>query len=148
MNSLTKCLIVLLISTISLSSYAAHYTPVNDSIPPSYYRLKAKRQLTIAIVTASVGYATLGVGVMGMFVTKWDEALTWREKNYNGYIAVMVIGTVVGLSSIPIFISARKNRRKYKELMRAGVTMENISIPTPGLSYKTMYPAFGIRIGF
>lgn len=149
MNSQNKLLIFLCIFfCTSLFANAADYTPVNDTLPASYYRTKSKQQLTSAIIIASVGYATLGVGVVGMVARTFETVLTWEERNNNGFKAAIIIGTVVGLLSIPLFISARKNRRKYKSLISAGITMENISIPKTTKLNNTTYPALGIRIRF
>lgn len=143
--------LILLVCLAGFSS--ATFCQVNTSNEPqtklasATFRIKAKKQKTGAWICLGGGFAMVATAtVIGATHATEDVigGLIWGEEqqhSYDGETILAVVGGAAMLGSIPLFISAAKNKHKAKLIMTEQKTAVGLPISVP----KTI-PSLTLRI--
>lgn len=127
-----QLLILMLLLNFILFTAAQQTLQGSPTLSPSEYLVKSKRQKTTGFILAGTGIIVLGTGATitakgateetanalgcGLslgFVCPESTAAQKKQRTGN---TIMLTGLGIGLSSIPFFISASKNKRASKNL--------------------------------
>lgn len=130
-------LVLLLLFTLKTLSQ----TVQNAEFTKEYYLQKSKSQKTGAWVLLSAGAAITVVGVVG-FSSTFDD---WSDNSTDTYGYLMIAGPLIGLGSIPLFISSGNNARKAATL---SLNYQSILVPYQGSLVQNAQPTLSIKINF
>ena len=151
-------LLFLILSIFSLQANASSCLTAKDTLPDltrEDYHQMSKHQLTTAIVIVSVGGAAFAGGaflVLTQLAEEETSSLIFGDSGEKdpipaGYYIAMIGGAILALCSIPIFASAKKNRRLSKTAT-VGINIENLNgAPNIGVA-KSYFPAISLRLRF
>jgi hypothetical protein len=129
-------IMILLLTVKSLSQ-----TVQNPEFTKEYYLQKSKSQKTAAWVLLGVGTAITVVGVAG-FASTYDD---WNDNSTETYGYLMIAGPLIGLGSIPLFITSGSNARKAATL---SVNYQPVLLPNQGSLVQSLQPSLSITIPF
>ena len=127
-----------------------HPTDTIPTLTKAEYKKLGRNQTTTAIVLVSVGGAAAILGLTGIAeYSAFNSYLIDGEKMTvpAGYYVAAVLGTLMALISIPVFKSAKENRRLSKQAT-VGLNMEKLnSIPTASMT-KNYFPSLRFTVRF
>ena len=108
----------------------------NDSVPvvKTDYLAKSKSQKTAAFILLGIGVTTLTIAAVG-------------DLDFDALGAVVVVGGVATIASIPLFIASGKNKRKAMKASTS-IKMETIPLFQKQSFVQNSYPAFSVNIIF
>jgi len=106
----------LFIALILFCFKAISQTPGGNAVNKEYYMKKSKNQKTIAWIMAGGGVALAVAGFVVGTVDAVDDGLSGSDNNNAAGTIMLVAGTASALGSIPLFISASKNKKKAMSL--------------------------------
>ena len=95
-----------IISIMLLALTATSFCQENPSLPPmtrADYLSKSKTDKVFAFILLGAGITTIAI-------------ISGGNTNFNSLATFAILGTVCTLASIPLFISARKNKRKAMKI--------------------------------
>jgi hypothetical protein len=106
----------------------------NDSVPvvKTGYLAKSKSQKTAAFILFGIGVTTLTIAAVG-------------DLDLDALGAVVVVGGVATIASIPLFIASGKNKKKAMN-MSANIRMEKATIIERQSFVQSSYPAIAFKI--
>lgn len=106
----------------------------NDSVPviKTDYLAKSKNQKTAAFILLGVGVTTLTIAAVG-------------DLDFDALGAVVVVGGVATVASIPLFIASGKNKRKAMKAS-AFIKMEKATSFQRQSFVQSSYPAIAFKI--
>lgn len=106
----------------------------NDSVPvvKTDYLAKSKSQKTAAFILLGIGVTTLTIAAVG-------------DLDLDALGAVVVVGGVATVASIPLFIASGKNKRKAMKTS-ALMKMEKATIFERQSFVQSSYPALAFKI--
>ncbi len=81
-----------------------------------YYLHKSKSQKTIAWVMLGGGVTLMAVGVAAAQAAVIDDNLGGQQSSFSTGEALAYVGLASSLGSIPLFISAAKNKKRAAEI--------------------------------
>lgn len=128
--------------TLSFSSWGQSH-----SLTKADYQHKAKSQQTLAWVMLSSGFVSTTIGIIAG--TKEVELQLYNlfsfeePRKQRSVGAWFVVGGTLMVSSIPLFISASKNKQKATS---AFFKMESQPLVRQGSFVKSSYPAIALKI--
>jgi hypothetical protein len=141
-----------IIYTILLTLASATFSQQTNPFPPltkQDYLERSKHQQTAAWILVAGGG---GIALAGAISTadKWGEdmenLLTPEPSNdYTAEYILLIGGTIVALSSIPLFIASNKNKRLGISLKTA-IKMEDINTVYRYSLVHRYYPALSLKI--
>ena len=125
--------LILLASTIFIFSYSAFSQEVKDA---NYYLLKSKNQKTVAWVCLGGGVAIITTAALiggSKAAGDYVNIITGGEpeNNYATENVLLIIGATAMAASIPLFISASKNKMRAKFKVTAQKTALGLPISAP-----------------
>jgi len=125
-----KIMVYFLLVALPVTSFCQ----TNDSVPvvKTDYLAKSKGQKTAAFILLGIGVTTLTIAAVG-------------DLNFDVLGAVVVVGGVATIASIPLFIASRKNKKKAMN-MSANIKMEKATIIERKSFVQNTYPAVTLRI--
>jgi hypothetical protein len=100
------------------------------------YLKKAKGQRTAAWCTLGGGFA-MAVGGVGV-----NLGAPWDGEHVNSGIWMVYVGAAAVLTSIPLFISAHKNKRRA-----AALAFTAQPVQWPGMTHTNTQPALQLKLG-
>ena len=105
----------------------------NDSVPvvKTDYLAKSKNQKTAAFILLGIGVTTLTIAAVG-------------DLDFDALGAVVVVGGVATVASIPLFIASGKNKRKVMKAS-AFIKMETIPLLQKQSFEQKSFPAFSVN---
>jgi len=108
----------------------------NDSVPvvKTDYLAKSKSQKTAAFILLGIGVTTLTIAAVG-------------DLDLDALGAVVVVGGVATIASIPLFIASGKNKRKAMNAS-AFIKMETVPLLQKQSYMQNSYPALSVNIIF
>jgi len=108
----------------------------NDSVPvvKTNYLAKSKSQKTAAFILLGIGATTLTIAAIG-------------DLDLDAVGAVVVVGGVATIASIPLFIASGKNKRRAMKAS-AFIKMETVPLLQKQSFVQNSYPAFSMHIIF
>jgi len=129
-----KAILLLLFSgfVVSLNAQQTEQPVLNKTD----YLKKAKGQQIGAWSTLGGGFALAVVGVGINIGSPWDG------EHVNSGLWLVYVGAAAVLTSIPLFISAHKNKRRAAALAFTGQ-----SVQWPGMAHATTQPALQLQFG-
>lgn len=133
-----KTILSIVFLAFSLASFSQSTPPAHTS---DYYLAKSKRQRNTAWIMLGGGVALIGLGVV---IT---AAPTMSTDHGNTAADVMgLVGFTSSLGSIPMFISASKNKRKAAAL---SFNLQKFPHAAPAAAYQAaaLQPALKLSIG-
>jgi hypothetical protein len=106
----------------------------NDTIPvvKKDYLAKSKSQKTAAFILLGIGVTTLTIAAVG-------------DLDLDALGAVVVVGGVTTIASIPLFIASGKNKRRAMKAS-AFIKMEKATIIERQSFVQSSYPAITFKI--
>ena len=106
----------------------------HDTIPvvKTDYLAKSKSQKTAAFILLGIGVTTLTIAAVG-------------DLDLDALGAVVVVGGVTTIASIPLFIASGKNKRRAKKAS-AFIKMEKATIIERQSFVQSSYPAIAFKI--
>ena len=106
----------------------------NDSVPvfKTDYLAKSKSQKTAAFILLGIGVTTLTIAAVG-------------DLGFDALGAVVVVGGVATVASIPLFIASGKNKRKAMKAS-AFIKMEKATSFQRQSFVQSSYPAIAFKI--
>lgn len=106
----------------------------NDSVPviKTDYLAKSKSQKTAAFILLGIGVTTLTIAAVG-------------DLDFDALGAVVVVGGVATVASIPLFIASGKNKRKAMKAS-AFIKMEKATSFQRQSFVQSSYPAIAFKI--
>ena len=113
------------------------------------YLKQSKRQKTVGLIMLGGGAMMTTVG-LSVAASNFEWNLFTESETEPGYglgVAMFYTGLVSMIGSIPILVSATKNKTKAMEL-RAGLKMESRYQIQKGSILNAKYPALGFQIRF
>jgi len=114
---------------LSLPSFSQEI-PVKDSVRSEYYLQKSKSQKTVGFILLGVGATTLAI-------------LSKGETDFDVLPVLAIGGLAATVISVPLFISAGKNKRKAMSL---SMKKEKAFFPHGGSFAQKSFPAVSIRL--
>jgi len=135
-----KKLILLVAATAMINLAFCQVSNINDNqntIKSLTYRLKAKKQKTAAWICLGGGFALMTTAVVIDLANVPGEivsTLVFGEEDQSNSTASTILSTIGGvamLGSIPLFISAAKNKHKAKFTMTQQKTAIGLPIQAP-----------------
>ena len=108
-----KIIIFLALIAIGFSSFSQ--TETDNIKTKKYYLDKSRKQRTAGWIMLGGGVALTGVGIAAGVAQSLDYVLG-NEKSRNSGSVIASVGLLSALGSIPVFISASKNKRKAAEV--------------------------------
>ena len=126
-----KSMVYFLLLALPLTSFCQK---TNDSVPvvETDYLVKSKSQKTAAFILLSIGVTTLTIAAVG-------------DLDFDALGAVVVVGGVATIASIPLFIASGKNKRKAMKAS-AFIKMEKTTIIERQSFVQSSYPAIAFKI--
>lgn len=126
-----KIMIYFLLLSLPVSSFCQKS---NDSVPviKTDYLAKSKNQKTAAFILLGVGVTTLTIAAVG-------------DLDFDALGAVVVVGGVATVASIPLFIASGKNKRKAMKAS-AFIKMEKATSFQRQSFVQSSYPAIAFKI--
>jgi hypothetical protein len=126
-----EIMIYFLLLSLPVSSFCQKS---NDSVPviKTDYLAKSKSQKTAAFILLGVGVTTLTIAAVG-------------DLDFDALGAVVVVGGVATVASIPLFIASGKNKRKAMKAS-AFIKMEKAPIIERQSFVQSSYPAIAFKI--
>jgi|SRR6187402_2996343 len=106
----------------------------NDSVPvvKTDYLAKSKSQKTAAFILLGIGVTTLTIAAVG-------------DLDLDALGAVVVVGGVATIASIPLFIASGKNKKRAIN-MTTDIKMEKATIIERQSFVQSSYPAIAFKI--
>ena len=137
-------MIILLFFVLVLNSFSQATNP-NVPLTSEDYLSVSRKQKTTAIVFLGVGTTAIAGGLL-ISVGQKDELDRVLTTTFVG-VPLMLAGTILDVISIPIFTSARKNKRRATEL-DASIGFEN-KVPLPGrMGMPNTSPILSVKVRF
>jgi hypothetical protein len=130
-------LIMILLPTVKSVSQ----TVQNAEFTKEYYLQKSKSQKTAAWILVGAGTALTVVGAIG-FNSTYDD---WSDNSTNTYGYLMLAGPLIGLGSIPLFITSGHNARKAATL---SLNYQPVLVPDQGALVQNAQPSLSLKIIF
>lgn len=138
-------LLLLAVITLIETAYAQHL-PQTEQPTKEYYLKKAKRQRTASIVMVAGGGAiALGSSIAFMALDLGDAFTTNKG---DAYLVTGIVGIASMFGSIPVFISAKKNRKKAEAISASFIIKPERSSMGNYIGTAKSYPAIGLQIKF
>ena len=105
----------------------------NDSVAvvKTDYLVKSKSQKTAAFILLGIGVTTLTIAAVG-------------DLDFDALGAVVIVGGVATIASIPLFIASGKNKRKAMKAS-AFIRMETIPLLQKQSFEPKSFPAFSVN---
>ena len=106
----------------------------NDSIPnvKTDYLVKSKSQKTAAFILLGIGVTTLTIAAVG-------------DLDFDALGAVVVVGGVATIASIPLFIASGKNKKKAIN-MTTNIKIQKAMILEKQSFVQASYPAVTFKL--
>lgn len=126
-----KIMIYFLLLSLPVTSFCQKS---NDSVPviKTDYLAKSKSQKTAAFILLGIGVTTLTIAAVG-------------DLDFDALGAVVVVGGVATVASIPLFIASGKNKRKAMKAS-AFIKMEKATSFQRQSFVQSSYPAIAFKI--
>ena len=126
-----KSMVYFLLLALPLISFCQK---TNDSVPAvkTDYLVKSKSQKTAAFILLGIGVTTLTIAAVG-------------DLDFDALGAVVIVGGVATIASIPLFIASGKNKRKAMNMSTA-IKMEKATIVERQSFVQSSYPAIAFKI--
>ena len=126
-----KIMVYFLLLSLPVTSFCQKS---NDSVPvvKTDYLAKSKSQKTAAFILLGIGVTTLTIAAVG-------------DLDFDALGAVVVVGGVATVASIPLFIASGKNKRKAMKAS-AFIKMEKATIFQRQSFVQSSYPAIAFKI--
>ena len=126
-----KIMIYFLLLALPATSFCQK---TNDPVPvvKTGYLAKGKSQKTAAFILLGIGVTTLTIAAVG-------------DLDFDALGAVVVVGGVATIASIPLFIASGKNKKKAMN-MSANIRMEKGTIIERQAFVQSSYPAIAFKI--
>ncbi|HEX6169067.1 MAG TPA: hypothetical protein VFZ33_05195 [Chitinophagaceae bacterium] len=125
-----EIMIYFLLLSLPVSSFCQKS---NDSVPviKTDYLAKSKSQKTAAFILLGIGVTTLTIAAVG-------------DLDFDALGAVVVVGGVATVASIPLFIASGKNKRKAMKAS-AFIKLETIPLLQKQSFESKPFPAFSVN---
>ena len=126
-----KSMVYFLLLALPLTSFCQK---TNDSVPvvETDYLVKSKSQKTAAFILLSIGVTTLTIAAVG-------------DLDFDALGAVVIVGGVATIASIPLFIASGKNKKNAIN-MTTNIKMEKATIIERQSFVQTSYPVIALKI--
>ena len=126
-----KIILFTMLLIVTIASFSQPTTP-SQPLTKADYLQKSKKQNTAGFVLLGVGVACIAIAAPG------DVALSTAS-------VLIIGGGAAAIVSIPLFISAKKNKRKAMS-MSASIDAKKIpNVSSSGILYNR-YPAISLKI--
>ena len=126
-----KIMVYLLLVAMPVTSFCQ----TSDSVPlvKTDYLAKSKSQKTGAFILLGIGVATLSIAALG-------------DVDFDALGVLVVVGGITTIASIPLFIAARRNKRKAKNIT-GKIKMEHAPFYQNQSFAQRSFPAFSMKLG-
>ena len=125
-----KIMVYFLLLALPVTSFCQK---TNDSVSvvKTDYLAKSKSQKTAAFILLGIGVTTLAIAAVG-------------DLDLDALGAVVVVGGVATIASIPLFIASGKNKRKANNFT-GNIKMENAPFFQNRSFVQKSFPAFSVK---